>query len=426
VTGAAGAKMAKSSRPFWGRPARLPLVKSPRPQPETAADQALRRDLITWYLANRRDLPWRRTRDPFAIWLSEVMLQQTRVEAVLGYWERFLDALPTVQDLAAADEDLVVALWSGLGYYRRARALHAASKTIVQDFGGQLPRDQAALQALPGFGPYTTGAVRSIAFGESAPLVDGNVARVFSRLFALEYEPGSGPANRALWAVATRLVPRALTPAARAKDQRSAASRDAAGAMSRDRGPGTWNQALMELGATLCAPTRSTKSASSGPRCGECPVQGHCQAFAAGRTAELPLLKKPTPPVLVTLEVLVVETPDGLLMQRRPADGRMASMWEFPTREVAADEGPTHLWPALLDSAEVGALWARAEPRPSQKHSITRHRITCHVRYFAAKTTDIGPNPPYDAVPRGHLMGNSGSAPLPLTGLSAKILAVLD
>ncbi|MDG2142128.1 MAG: A/G-specific adenine glycosylase, partial [Planctomycetota bacterium] len=195
-------------------------MKSTGTPPQTAADKALRRDLITWYLANRRDLPWRRTRDPYAIWLSEVMLQQTRVEAVLGYWERFLDALPTMEDLAAADEDLVVALWSGLGYYRRARALHAAAKIVVQELGGQLPRDQAGLQALPGFGPYTTGAVRSIAFGESAPLVDGNVARVFSRLFALEHQPASCQANRALWAAATRLVPSALPAAIRAKDKR--------------------------------------------------------------------------------------------------------------------------------------------------------------------------------------------------------------
>ena len=409
--------------------ARLSPLKSTGTPPQTAADKALRRDLITWYLANRRDLPWRRTRDPYAIWLSEVMLQQTRVEAVLGYWERFLDALPTMEDLAAANEDLVVALWSGLGYYRRARALHAAAKIVVQELGGQLPRDQAGLQALPGFGPYTTGAVRSIAFGESAPLVDGNVARVFSRLFALEHQPASSQANRALWAAATRLVPSALPAAIRAKDKRSLASRDAAGAMSADHGPGTWNQALMELGATLCAPTRSTKSSSSGPCCGECPVQGHCAAFATGRTAELPLVKKAAPPVLVTLEVLVVETPDGLLMQRRSGDGRMANMWEFPTREVADDGGPPRLWPGCFEGAELDAIWDSAEPRPSHKHSITCHRITCQVRYFTAKTTDIGPNTPYDTVPRGHLAGSQGQsspAPLPLTGLSAKILAVLD
>ena len=347
------------------------------------------------------------------------MLQQTRVEAVLGYWARFLDALPTVQALAEASEDQVVTLWSGLGYYRRARSLHAAAKTIVADYGGELPADQKRLAALPGFGPYTTGAVRSIAFGESASLVDGNVARVFSRLFALELEPGAGASNRRLWAVAGSLVPRALSKAGRAKDTRSAQSRDPEGRMSSDSGPGTWNQALMELGATVCAPTRVTKRSTSGPRCEMCPVAKHCLALAAGRTHELPVVKKAPPPIDVALEILVLETESGFLMRKRPDGGRLANMWEFPTREISA----SYLWPEAFEPAlgngTLAGFWDESTPLKNHRHAITCHRIRASVRYFRATVAAEPSGTNYDFVPRERVES------LPLTGLCAKITADL-
>jgi A/G-specific adenine glycosylase len=385
----------------------------------TSPPTALRLDLIRWYLKDRRDLAWRRTRDPYAVWLSEVMLQQTRVEAVLGYWARFLDALPTVEALASASEEQVVALWSGLGYYRRARSLHAAAKRVVDEYGGTLPSGVASLAALPGFGPYTVGAVRSIAFGESAALVDGNVARVLSRLFALELEPGAGASNRVLWAVAESLVPAALSKAARLKDPRSLECRDPQGQMATDSGPGTWNQALMELGATICAPTRAAKKSTRGPLCDTCPVSRHCLAYAAGRTHELPLVKKPVPSIEVALEILVIETEAGFLMRRRPDSGRLASMWEFPTREVDS----TFLWPDEFDRAtatgSVSELWSLGSPQKNHLHAITCHRIRASVRHFGTNKSSHPPSTNYDYVPRERMES------LPLTGLSAKIMAAL-
>ncbi|MBM3975798.1 MAG: hypothetical protein FJ299_02270, partial [Planctomycetes bacterium] len=227
------------------------------------ASAALVRDLCAWFDRAQRDLPWRRTRDPYAIWISEAMLQQTRVETVIPYWRRFLERFPDLRALAAAPEDSVVAAWSGLGYYRRARALREAARALVERHAGGFPRTRDAWLALPGVGPYTAGAVLSIAFDEPEPLVDGNVLRVFARLFAIA-EPIDRPATvKRIWARAAELVPRRPRGATR---------------------PRNWNQALMELGATVCLPRE--------PNCGECPVRAHCAARAAGRTAELPIVAR--------------------------------------------------------------------------------------------------------------------------------------
>ncbi|MGH7742116.1 MAG: A/G-specific adenine glycosylase, partial [Candidatus Eiseniibacteriota bacterium] len=215
---------------------------------------AFRRALVAWYRRHQRDLPWRRTRDPWAIWVSEVMLQQTQVKTALLYYPRFLERFPTPAALARASEPQVLAAWSGLGYYRRARHLHAAAREVVREHGGRVPGDPERFGRLPGIGRYTRGAVLSMGFGLPFAVLDGNVARVLSRVFALKAAVRSPSGARLLWALADALVPR--------------------------RSPGDWNQAVMELGATICTPRA--------PRCAACPVSRHCRARELGRIDEFP------------------------------------------------------------------------------------------------------------------------------------------
>ena len=295
-----------------------------------------------WFRANKRDLPWRRTRDPYAIWISEAMLQQTRVEVVIPYFARFLARFPDVQALAAATEEDVLALWSGLGYYSRARALRAAAQVIVERHGGVLPRMRAAWLALPGVGPYTAGAVLSIAFSAREPLVDGNVQRVLARLLAWKDPQGSPALARRAWEHALALLPR------------NGSALD----------PGDWNQALMELGARVCTPRA--------PRCEECPLAADCFARARGLAAELPRPRSRHAPVAVRLEIALIVDAARVLVVRRPVGGRMAGMFELPTRELVPAAARARLWPA--DGA-----WASGAPLGEIGHTITHHRIRATV-----------------------------------------------
>lgn len=320
-------------------------IRSAQPRRALPGRAELRRPLLRWFQAERRDLPWRRTREPYAVWISEAMLQQTRVETVVPYYLRFLERFPDVRALAAAEEREVLTLWSGLGYYSRARALRAAAQAIVAQHAGALPRTRAAWLALPGVGPYTAGAVLSIAFGASEALVDGNVQRVFARLFALEEPQGSKGLGERCWAAARELVP----------------ARDARGT------PGEWNQALMELGARVCTPRA--------PQCPRCPLRAHCRAQAEGRTAELPRARARRAMVAVELELYAVQERGRVLLVERPDGGRMAGLHELPTRQLAPDDA--RLWPAELSAglalrpgAELGRL----------SHAITHHRIRATLR----------------------------------------------
>ena len=255
--------------------------------------------LLPWYAANRRDLPWRQTKDPYHIWLSEIMLQQTRVEAVKGYYARFLQALPTIDRLAQVDEDALLKLWEGLGYYSRARNLKKAAGVIMERHGGVFPGKYADVLALPGVGEYTAGAVCSIAFGQKTAAVDGNVLRVYSRLLA-----DTTPIDQPAFKKQVRRELEAIYP----------------------QQAGDFTQALMELGATVCGPNRK-------PDCGNCPCREFCRGYALGVAEELPV--KPAKKARREEEktVLILRCEGQYALVKRPDSGLLAGMWQFP--EVA-------------------------------------------------------------------------------------------
>jgi A/G-specific adenine glycosylase len=302
-------------------------------------------DLLDWYARHGRDLPWRRTRDPYPIWLSEIMLQQTRVETVRPYYERFLARFPSLADLAAADEDDILAEWAGLGYYARARNLHACARRIMVEHGGAFPDDYATVAALPGIGPSTAGAILSSAFAQPHAILDGNVKRVLARVTA-EAEPVQRTAaQRRLWAAS-----RARTP------EEGEAARD-------------YNQAIMDLGATLCSRSR--------PDCSACPVRDHCWAAAEGRAAELPVPnpKRARPERHAWLAL--VHGPAGVLLERRPSPGIWGGLWCPPLVERAEDQGdPQQAAQALV--AQVGARPTPGAAGAPLAHGFTHYRLTLH------------------------------------------------
>ena len=251
--------------------------------------------LLHWFHANHRILPFRSDPTPYHVWLSEIMLQQTRVSAALPYYERFLAALPDIPALAACEEEKLHKLWEGLGYYSRVRNLQKAAKLVCAQYGGELPADYDALRALPGIGDYTAGAIASISFGLPVPAVDGNVLRVFSRLYNDDR------------LITDPKVKRAFT--ARVMEHQPPAA------------PGDYNQALMELGALVCVP-------NGAPLCGQCPLAEVCRARAAGTTAQLPQKAKPKPRKIVPVTLALVESPAGFLVQQRPQKGLLAGLWQ--------------------------------------------------------------------------------------------------
>lgn len=292
--------------------------------------------LLEWFYKNRRSLPFREDPTPYHVWLSEVMLQQTRVSAVLPYYYRFLEALPDIPALAACEEEKLHKLWEGLGYYSRVRNLQKAAKLVCAQYGGQLPADYAALLALPGIGEYTAGAIASISFGLPVPAVDGNVLRVFSRLYN-----DSG-------VITEPAVKKAFT--ARVMEHQPPEK------------AGDYNQALMELGALVCVP-------NGAPLCGQCPLVEVCRARAAGTTAQLPQKAKPKPRKIVPVTLALVESPAGFLVQQRPQKGLLAGLWQPVLWE---DE---HLLQAevLARLAALGLDTGTAAPAalPAAKHIFT-------------------------------------------------------
>ncbi len=306
---------------------------------------ALTSDLLAWYDAHAAPLPWRASRDPYRIWLSEIMLQQTQVETVIPYFLRFLAAYPTVEALAAAPLDDVLKRWEGLGYYSRARNLHRAAQTVVAEFGGHFPDTVEGLQTLPGIGRYTAGAIASIAFGRRAPLLDGNVIRVFARLIDLDEDVTRTATLARLWSLAEEWLP----------EQRA----------------GDYNQALMELGRVVCKPRD--------PLCAACPIQAHCLAYAHGTQRERPVrkAKAPTPHYDVTAG-MIWNAEGKLLIAQRPLDGLLGGLWEFPggkqePGETLADCLRRELREELAIEVEVGESFAVVH------HGFTHFRITLHA-----------------------------------------------
>jgi A/G-specific adenine glycosylase len=307
------------------------------------------RALLAWFDRCRRDLPWRRTRDPYAILVSEVMLQQTQASRVAEYWQAFVTRFPTLRALASAGLDDVFAAWSGLGYYRRARALHDAARSVVASQGGSLPRTACGLRELPGVGAYTAAAVASIAFGEAVPVLDANAARVLSRVLAVRGGASTAAGRRRLLEEGARLIDRAR--------------------------PGDWNQAVMEIGATVCLPAR--------PRCGECPVRAHCLGWRReGMGAYGPRARGTPPLAVVEAAAIVTRGARVLLVRGEHPRGWWRGLWALPRAHVpTAPSDPARLAPLLArEVRQSTGLSCRFDAAPAvARYSVTRHRVTMLV-----------------------------------------------
>jgi A/G-specific adenine glycosylase len=298
--------------------------------------------LLGWYARAGRDLPWRQTRDPYRIWLSEIMLQQTGVAAVTDYYRRFLENFPTVGQLAAAPLETVIDLWAGLGYYARARNLHATARRIVKEHAETFPDQPEELMRLPGIGRSTAGAISALAFDKRAPILDGNVRRILCRLCAWREAPRSARAEQQFWRWAELLTPR--------------------------RQVHDYTQAIMDLGATVCTPRA--------PACAACPLDRFCQARKLGLEQELPL-KQPAKQVPLRVEAaLLLCRDDAYLVRRRPADGLLGGLWEFPTRPVPAGKTPQAQAEALLlEQGGAGPLRTLGQI----SHRYSHFRLELHL-----------------------------------------------
>ena len=318
--------------------------------------------LLNWFYENQRVLPFRTDPSPYHVWLSEIMLQQTRVSAALPYYERFLAALPDIPALAACEEEKLNKLWEGLGYYSRVRNLQKAARIVCEQYGGELPADYDAIRALPGIGDYTAGAICSISFGIPVPAVDGNVLRVFSRLYN---DPG---------VITEPAVKKAFT--ARVMEHQPPEK------------AGDYNQALMELGALVCVP-------NGAPLCGQCPLAALCLARAAGTTAQLPQKAKPKPRKIVPVTLALVESPAGFLVQQRPQKGLLAGLWQPVLWE---DE---HLLQAevLARLTALGLDTGTAAPAalPAAKHIFT------HIEWLMS---GVQLHVPAQSAPAGYVWAN--------------------
>jgi A/G-specific adenine glycosylase len=318
---------------------------------------AIVRNLLEWYPKNARDLPWRRTQDPYAIWVSEIMLQQTQVKTVVPFWERWMRELPTIQAAATASPEKIHKLWEGLGYYSRARNLQKAAQIIVKEHGGKFPKDFEAALALPGIGRYTAGAICSIAFNQPTPILDGNVIRVLTRVFGIGENPRKPETNRLLWQIAEQSVWMAKS-----------AGKNSCSHL---------NQALMELGALICLPRN--------PQCGVCPVRTSCFSLGNNCIERLPNLGKRRAATVRRFVAFVVGRNGKYLVRQRPAGVVNAHLWEFPNVEVNGEKRDA----TAIFRSQFGFL-AELRPLCALRHSITRYRITIEAfRVEAARRPAI-------------------------------------
>ncbi len=350
-----------------------------------ALARALSQALLSWYERAQRDLPWRHTRDPYRIWVSEIMLQQTQVSTAIPYYERFLKTFPTVRALADAELDEVLALWQGLGYYARARNLHRTAERIVNEHGGTMPGDEKALRALPGIGSYTSAAILSIAFGRDAAAIDGNVVRVLCRLFDYDGDPTRAAAKRQIRAYSETLLPPGSA--------------------------GVYNQAMMELGATVCLPRD--------PKCGICPLSRFCLARERGVQLMRPIRHKAPPTPLRHVAAAYCLRGSEILFVRREPQGLLGGLWELPGATIEPQANPPAVLRDYLEQHLGGVTVADVLATISHAYSHFRVRVTAY------RVEMIGrPNPtaPWD---RALFVPPDDLAAYGLTGVTIKILRAL-
>ncbi len=352
--------------------------------------ETLRARLLEWYHAGHRDLPWRHTRDPYRIWLSETMLQQTRVDTVIPYYDKFLKQFPTVDHLAAAPEEEVLGLWAGLGYYSRARNLHRAAQAVMEKGGGKFPDSAEGLLQLPGVGRYTAGAIASQAFGEVVAVVDGNVKRVLARLRMLSLKPGGKEEEKVSWALAEALVSPEF--------------------------PGDFNNAVMELGAMVCLPKN--------PRCNICPLQALCLAHREGCVGSFPTPKKKLSPQLLHRLAVGIwrEDSETLLLARRASPGLLGGLWELPAVDVSSEEtwedALRHLQEWLGVEASGSCQW-----RGTFEHVFSHLKMRVTVVMATGKYRQRMVLPGYDALQFWPLLPEQSP---PLSALARKSLSFLE
>ncbi|WP_200761700.1 A/G-specific adenine glycosylase [Poriferisphaera corsica] len=328
-------------------------------KPHSNTIKAIRSRLLDWYDQNARSLPWRPASPtsapipPYYTLVSEAMLQQTQVATVIPYFHRFLETFPTLETLANADEQQVLTLWQGLGYYRRARNLHACAKTIITEHNGIIPSDIDSLLALPGIGQYTAGAIASIAFNQPAPILDGNVIRILSRIFFITDPTDHTPVKKQLWLLADQLVPAPV---------------------STDFRPGDYNQSMMELGALICSPRN--------PKCDTCPIQKLCKAYADGSPESLPVTLPKSKPRPVNHHILAIthpSQPNTYLLEQRPPTGLWSNMYQLPTlelnhsKDIATDQLAAYAQKHLKIKPQA------ITPLKTFKHQTTHLTITFHL-----------------------------------------------
>lgn len=366
--------------------------------------KAIVANLLDWYPKNARDLPWRRTSDPYGVFVSEIMLQQTQVQTVLPYWQRWMKALPDIRSLAQASPEKIHKLWEGLGYYTRVRNLQKAAQIILHEHGGRFPECYEQVLALPGVGRYTAGAICSIAFNQPAPILDGNVMRVLARLYAIEGNPRDKATNAQFWQLAEELV-------------QAAAPRNCS----------HLNQSLMELGALVCTPKQ--------PRCLLCPVAELCQARRQNRVEELPHAAPRPSPTARRFAAFVLSHKARFLVQQRPAGIVNAHLWEFPNIElpVSANGALSNKTAALSEKALQAAAHQVLGFKPTSletlctiKHSITRYRITLEAFRVLSSPDIPATDLPSSIVSTTRWLSLRDLAQLPFTSAHKKILSLLS
>ncbi len=312
--------------------------------------------ILEWYACNGRKLPWRGNTDPYAVWISEIMLQQTRVEAVIPYFKRWMKQFPTIRKLVASSEQNVLSLWEGLGYYSRARRLYHAAGIVIRDYGGELPQDLAGLRNLPGIGRYTAGAIASIAFGMDTPTLDGNQKRILARVYNIDEAVNEGKGERTLWGIIERILPKGRA--------------------------GDFNQAMMDLGAMICLPRK--------PLCLLCPLKELCKAHALGFQEQLPVLRRKAIVPHHTVTAAVLRRKGRILLAKRPANGLLGGMWEFPGGKV--EKGET-LETCLIREIreELGIRIIIGKAFGIYRHAYSHFRITLHAFLCSVKAGEPRP-----------------------------------